>query len=218
LLLQRVTAGAELDYVPFASGVPRRGPRAPGVAAKRPPRRRRAAGRADRLDPRPVDGDDLDPLAELWHEGWRDAHEAIVPAALAELRTVESLRARLEAAWADIRVVGPVGRPLGFTMLKDDELYQFYVGRAARGTGLAAVLMADAERQLAARGVATAWLACAIGNDRAARFYEKQGWRRIGVVVNVAETERGPFPLEVWRYEKPLPGVATTPAAACGCR
>jgi GNAT superfamily N-acetyltransferase len=167
------------------------------------PRRGASAG-ADRLDPRPVDGADLDPLADLWHEGWRDAHLGIQPAELAELRTLESFRGRLEAAWADIRVVGPRGRPLGFTMLKDDELYQFYVGRAARGTGLAAVLMADAERQLAARGIRTAWLACAIGNDRAARFYEKHGWRRTGVVVNVAETERGPFPLEVWRYEKAL--------------
>jgi GNAT superfamily N-acetyltransferase len=204
LLLQRVTADRELDYVPFANGVLRTGPRAPGVAAKRTSKRRGPTSRVDRLDPRPVDVDDLDPLAELWHEGWRDAHDAIVPAALAELRTLESFRARLEAARSDIRVVGPRGRPLGFTMLKDDELYQFYVARAARGTGLAAVLMADAERQLGARGVQTAWLACAIGNDRAARFYERQGWQRTGVVVNLAETERGPFPLEVWRYEKPL--------------
>lgn len=48
------------------------------------------------------------------------------------------------------------------------------------------------------------WLACAIGNDRAARFYEKNGWRRAGTIINEADTERGPFPLEVWRYEKPL--------------
>ena len=50
----------------------------------------------------------------------------------------------------------------------------------------------------------TGWLACAIGNDRAARFYEKNGWRRTGTIVNDAETLQGPFPLEVWRYEKAL--------------
>ena len=64
--------------------------------------------------------------------------------------------------------------------------------------------MADAEARLAERGVETAWLACAIGNERAARFYEKSGWRRAGIMVNHADTAEGPFPLEVWRYEKRL--------------
>ena len=35
LLLQRVDANHELDYVPFATGVVRRGPRAPGIATPR---------------------------------------------------------------------------------------------------------------------------------------------------------------------------------------
>jgi hypothetical protein len=35
LLLQRVEAGAELDYVPFSTDVTRRGPRAPGVSTRR---------------------------------------------------------------------------------------------------------------------------------------------------------------------------------------
>jgi len=47
-----------------------------------------------------------------------------------------------------------------------------------------------------------AWLACAIGNDRAARFYEKHGWHRAGVMVNQLETRNGIFPLDVWRHEK----------------
>jgi len=47
-------------------------------------------------------------------------------------------------------------------------------------------------------------IACAIGNERAARFYEKHGWRRVGTMVNYAETSDGAFPLEVWRYEKAL--------------
>ena len=72
------------------------------------------------------------------------------------------------------------------------------------GTGVAIALTADAERLLAARGVRTAWLACAIGNDRAARFYEKCGWRRVGTMVHRAETSDGVFPLEAWRFEKDL--------------
>ncbi len=72
----------------------------------------------------------------------------------------------------------------------------------ARGSGAAAALMADAEARLAKSGVETAWLACAIGNHRAARFYEKCGWCRVGVVTYQAETATGYFPLRVWHYEK----------------
>ena len=94
--------------------------------------------------------------------------------------------------------------PIGFYVLKGDELYQFYVSSSARGSGIAAVLMADAETRLREMGVHTAWLACAIGNDRAARFYEKCGWIRTGAVNDDLEVPGGTFALEVWRYEKSL--------------
>jgi len=195
LLLQRVDSQIELDYVPFQSGVIRRGPRAAGIATPKVAKR-------SAMDARDAHVDEIDALAGLWYEGWRDAHSAIVPVELARLRTLGSFRERLRAALDATRVVGPIGAPLGFTMLKGDELYQLYVSRPARGSGVAAALIADAERRLAARGVVTAWLACAIGNERAARFYEKQGWRRAGTVVNPTETSAGTFLLEVWRYEK----------------
>jgi GNAT superfamily N-acetyltransferase len=209
MLLQRVDADTELDYVPFASGVVRRGPRAPGVA--KPASSKRAAMDPKSSPPpdvqaRDAHADEIDALADLWHEGWRDAHAEIIPVELARLRTLDNFRDRLRAALGETRVVGPLGAPSGFTMLKADELYQLYVARTARGTGVAAVLMADAERRLAARGVTTAWLACAIGNERAARFYEKHGWRRAGVVTNAAETSQGVFMLDVWRYEKTVGG------------
>ena len=89
-------------------------------------------------------------------------------------------------------------------MLKGDELDQFYVAPRARGAGIAAVLMADAEARLSARGVETAWLACAIGNARAARFYEKCGWYLARTMVSRLATADGPFDLKVWRYEKRL--------------
>ena len=65
-------------------------------------------------------------------------------------------------------------------------------------------MLADGEGRLASRGVGTAWLACAIGNDRAARFYEKHGWRRAGDVIHQLDTPDGVFRIEVWRYEKAL--------------
>jgi len=129
-------------------------------------------------------------------------HAPLVPPELSRLRTLESFRERLRAALPNIHVAGPFGSPVGFCVLKGEELYQLFVSSEAHGSGVAAALIADAEARLAEHGVETAWLACAIGNDRAARFYETSGWRLAGTVVNAAETSSGPFPLEVWRYEK----------------
>ena len=148
--------------------------------------------------------EELDALAKVWHESWNDAHVAIVPAELTRLRTLESFREGLQAALHSVRVVGPRGAPLGFYLLKDDELYLLFVTASARGTGVAATLMADAEAQLARAGVETAWLACAVGNERAAKFYEKCGWRRTGTFINELEAPADKIQVEVWRYEKSL--------------
>jgi hypothetical protein len=110
------------------------------------------------MDVRPAEAAEIDRLAQIWYDGWQDAHARIVPAELARIRTLESFKDRL--------------RP-------------------------------DAEARLARAGVELAWLACAIGNERAARFYEKSGWRRAGTVVYQADAAAG-VALEVWRYEKAL--------------
>ena len=158
------------------------------------------------MDVRTAEHADIEPLAKVWYDGWQDAHAALVPEELKRLRTLESFRERVRAALANVRVVGPLGAPVGFCIDRDDELYQLFVDPQARGSGVAARLLADAETRMIGRGVTSAWLACAIGNERAARFYEKSGWRRAGTMINPAETSNGTFPLETWRYEKALRG------------
>jgi ribosomal protein S18 acetylase RimI-like enzyme len=143
-------------------------------------------------------------LARIWFEGWHAAHAQIVPAELVRLRTLRSFEERLRAASARVRVAEIAGAPVGFYFMKGSELYQLYVASDARGSGVAAMLMADAEGALRKAGVRTAWLACAIGNDRAARFYEKCGWLRTRTVTDDVEVPDGTFALEVWRFEKSL--------------
>jgi GNAT superfamily N-acetyltransferase len=156
------------------------------------------------MDVRAAEEGEIGLLARIWYDGWQDAHAQIVPAELTRLRTLESFRERLRAALPNVRVVGPSGGPLGFCIVQGNELYQLFVTARSRGSGVAGALIADAEARLADSGAGTAWLACAIGNERAAKFYEKCGWRRVGNMVNQLETSSGTFPLEVWRYEKSL--------------
>ena len=154
---------------------------------------------------RPARADELDALARLWHDSWQDAHAAILPAALQRVRTLSSFRLRLRESLPRVRVAEMGGEAAGFAIVEDDELYQLFVSAAARGTGAAAALVADAEVIMAADGVETAWLACAIGNQRASRFYEKCGWRLAGEMVSPLPMPDGStLELRVWRYEKRL--------------
>ncbi|HLZ84604.1 MAG TPA: GNAT family N-acetyltransferase [Caulobacteraceae bacterium] len=160
------------------------------------------------MDVRAAEDADVEALARLWWAGWHDAHAAILPAELTRLRTVDSFTDRMWEVLAAVRAIGPPGRPIGFHYVKEDELNQFYLAAEARGSGAAGPLIADAEACLSARGVRTAWLACAIGNLRAARFYEKSGWRLAATTRVLTETSAGPYPLDIWRYEKRLAGEA----------
>lgn len=144
---------------------------------------------------------DVTEVARLWHEGWHQAHAAIVPAALVASRDPAEFKARTSARVDQTHVARSDGTLAGFYILEEDELYQFYVAGAFQGQGVAAALMASAERALAGR---QAWLACSVGNDRAARFYEKAGWVRGSEQIYAVETANGPLDVTVWRYEKDL--------------
>jgi len=148
--------------------------------------------------------DDLEPLTRLWYAGWHEAHGALVPTALSEQRTLESFATRLQRIYLETRVVGVVGAPVAFCSTKGDEVYQLFVSANARGSGVAAHLLSDAETRLRRRGAEISWLTCVIGNNRAAHFYSKNGWSQVGTMVDQVETLGEGFPIELWRYEKRL--------------
>ena len=153
--------------------------------------------------------EDVPALAAIWHAGWHQGHAAGAPAALTALRTPTEFQDRVLRLWPQTWVMRTnTSEIAGFFMLKDAELYQFYLAAPYQGRGIAAALMAAAEDVLAPR---RAWLACATDNIRAARFYEKCGWTRVATENYTTETAQGPMSLDVWRYEKDL-SVASTQA------
>jgi putative acetyltransferase len=128
---------------------------------------------------RPATADDVDAIATLFHEGWHDVHPGRVPDGLTERRTSQAFHDRVaqRVAETDETIVAAVdGTIAGFVMVSGDEAEQVYVDRAFRGSGAAALLLSEAERQIAAGGHDVAWLAVVRGNARAQAFYAKQGW------------------------------------------
>src|SRR5215831_15324444 len=84
---------------------------------------------------RSADAAEIDHLARLWHDGWHQTHAPLVPPELTHLRTFESFRERLQGALPNVHVAGPRGAPIGFYVLKGDELDQLFVSPEAHGSG-----------------------------------------------------------------------------------
>lgn len=153
------------------------------------------------MDFRKALAEDITPVAQMWHTGWHTGHAAHVSAALVAVRTPQEFQDRTRAHLAETTVAEVQGALAGFYMLKEDELYQFYIDSGFRGTDAATRQMAQVEHEMKGR---VAWLACAVGNARAAAFYEKCGWVRQGTFVYTVETADGPMEVDEWRYAKDL--------------
>ncbi|MDA3624581.1 GNAT family N-acetyltransferase [Saccharopolyspora sp. WRP15-2] len=155
---------------------------------------------------RPADPADAKAVADIWCDGWRDGHLGHVPRDLVTARTAESFASRAARRVEDTVVAVFDGAVAGFVMVVADEVEQVYVSRAYRGTGVAAGLLAEAERLVGEHGHDRAWLAVAAGNARARRFYQRQGWTDEGPFDYPAEGPDGPIHVPCHRYAKHLAG------------
>jgi putative acetyltransferase len=152
---------------------------------------------------RPADATDMAAVADLWHEGWHDGHAGHVPDGLTAARTRQAFHDRTPSRVADTSVaVTEDGELVGFVMVAGDEVEQVFVARAARGTGLAASLLAEAERRVFAAGHDSAWLAVVAGNARARAFYAKHGWLDAGDLPYVVTAGGEEFVSPCRRYVK----------------
>jgi ribosomal protein S18 acetylase RimI-like enzyme len=157
---------------------------------------------ADTVELRPATSADTDAVADIWHRGWRDGHLGSVPDALLAIRTPDTFRDRAAARLPDTTIAVRDGQVAGFVMVDGDEVEQVYVAAAHRGSGVAQRLLTEAERQVAAGGHRTAWLAVVAGNARARRFYERCGWSDGGAFEYAAEAPDGTIAVPALRYVK----------------
>lgn len=133
---------------------------------------------------------DAETLADLWIASWRDAMPEIDFPARRDW-FLDHLR-RLEAAGAvTICAFEGSSRLIGFMILDPETglLDQLAVVPRAKGSG-AAVLLLNEARRLSPEGIR---LDVNVDNPRALRFYEREGFERIGDGVNAKSG------LETWR-------------------
>ena len=175
---------------------------------------------------RPAEIADAGPLSRLGAATFRETFEAD--------NTPEDLARYLAEAFAPEQQAAEIGDPMGTVLIAEDgvdagdiafvgyahlvsgrppgaiqgpeplELKRLYVARAWHGRGVAQALMDAAIEAARARGAQTLWLGVWERNPRAARFYEKYGFTRVGehtfMVGTDAQTD--------WLLSRPL-----TPAA-----
>lgn len=158
---------------------------------------------SDPYDVGPATADEVDTLASIWHDGWRDGHLGSVPDDLLAHRTAEEFLRRTTARVHEMVAARSDGSVAGFFLVVDDELEQIYVHRGHRGKGVAQLLLNSAEATIAQHHD-DAWLAVVAGNARAQRFYEKQGWRDTGIFNYQAEGIAGPVTVPSHRFVKSL--------------
>lgn len=152
---------------------------------------------------------DADELAGVHVRSWQDGYRGLLPDDYLDGLRPEDRASRYTlgdeapTSPATIVAVGN-GKISGFARTapaRDDdvagvgELCALYVDPAAWGTGVGRVLIEAARKQLAGQGFRAAVLWVLVGNDRAERFYARDGWepdgsRRLGEVWGATVDER----------------------------
>jgi ribosomal protein S18 acetylase RimI-like enzyme len=121
--------------------------------------------------------------------------------------SLRSFRRLMASASASLRIAGPTDSVDGYCLLffrrgsRVARLYSIAVDASARGSGVAAALMDDAERAAARRGCRAMRLEVRPDNEAALRLYRRCGYRPIGMYRQYYADGS-----DALRLEKPLAG------------
>lgn len=132
--------------------------------------------------------DDADAFHAMAVASWMDAYAKILPADV--VAEAPRMISRAMAQRFDKFMAAFDGdQALGYYSLGDDPgdqnyLWHLYVDPTAQGRGIGAILHAAALDEIRARGCAFAMLDYVAGNEKAARFYARQGWIETGREVS----------------------------------
>jgi GNAT superfamily N-acetyltransferase len=143
---------------------------------------------------RPATRDDAEAMARVH---WLSSNTAYGRNDPFERRLAAS-RALFDEARVRPFVAEEDGEILGVLTVGGDELYAIYVHPDHWGAGVGQALLERAHEELA-RTCDEATLTCLVGNGRARRFYERNGWL---VGEKLTEPHFGGEPTRVVRYRR----------------
>lgn len=158
---------------------------------------------------RPATPGDSAVLADIHISSWQTAYQGVFPAGFLEGLDRERRTARFDvqiSQGASI-LVEPDDKPRGFCWFGEPlaaeegnwvELYAIYVHPSAWGEGHGYRLLRAAQAEMTATGFPRAFLWVLDVNDRARRFYERQGWE---LTSRLKLEEIGETPVTEVRYE-----------------
>ena len=136
-------------------------------------------------------------VAQVHVRAWQAGYRGLLPDGYLDGLRAEERAARYTFGRSDgprTTVAVSDGTIAGFATIHGDELSALHVDPDRWGRGVGGALIARARADLAAAGVAEARLWLLVGNARAQRFYERDGWvtdgtRRSDVVWGVEVDE-----------------------------
>ena len=141
-------------------------------------------------------------VATLYHAVWHETQARFMPTAECTRRSIEFFVDRMTALLSTTLVEARDGTMVAFSAWKGPLLSQIFVAAAHRGSSIAPNLMTASEGEMAKEGTSEAELHCAVGNERARRFYERMGWLHSGKIMEHVAGDDGQVDVPFWRMTK----------------
>jgi len=147
---------------------------------------------------------DISRVAALYHAVWHETHAAFMPRAEVIRRSMEFFAERMTALSQSTLVTELNEEVVAFSAWRGRHLGQLFVALPHRGAGVASSLLTAAEIEMAREGIVEAELHCAVGNERARRFYERMGWHHKADITEQVAGEHGQTDVAFWCMTKVL--------------
>ena len=146
---------------------------------------------------------DMKATAKLWHDGWHETHDHLVPPHPPNERSLDRFKERLSESQDRPRIASYQDQPAGLCIIENDEVAQLFVANHCQGLGLGQKLLIDAGNRIKQNSFSHAWLTVVVGNDPARAFYEQCSWAVVSTLdVNLRGAQTGGITLKMWRMEK----------------
>ena len=154
---------------------------------------------------RPLSPEDVKATAKLWHDGWHEAHDHLIPPYPPHERSLECFERRLLGTQDQARIAFDHDQPVALCITEQNEVAQLFVTKLQRGTHLGKSLLIDAEKRIKQNSFTRAWLTVVVGNAPARIFYERCGWAVVSTLdVDLSGIRKDSASLEMWRLEKDI--------------